>query len=1548
LVSRRLGSLRKCALLVFSFGVTAVAAMTLPSSAAAASCDAGVVDKTWEGDVSSSWFTAGNWGPSGAPTASSDVCIPAGTPNPPVIGTGAQANAASIESSQAIAVNAGTLRISGTGGQASVLHDDLDLAANTTLNNLSSLSIEGNLGWGPSSTITGAGTTTIAAAGTLTASGDDTFRYLTAQTLHIDGAATLSGHTAATYFDTYLQGGAEIEIGSGGSLDLQNDQFIYDLDFDPGNLIEVQAGGDLTRSAGTGTATIQAPVDNDSTSSVDVQTGTLKLGGGSGAETSTGQFSAATGATLEFGGGTHATSGASFAGDGTVLVSSGQLSTAGASTVAAQTTLELVGGTLDNTGTLTVNGNLDWGHISNISGAGTTVIAAAGTLTASGNDTYRYLTAQTLHIDGTATLSGHTAATYFDTYLQDGAEIEIGSGGSLDLRNDQIVYDLDFDPGNLVHVQAGGDLTRSAGTGTATIQAPVDNDSTSSVDVQTGTLKLASGSGSETSTGQFGAASGATLEFGGTHATSGASFAGAGTVLVSNGTVSTAGASTVAAPTTLELVSGTLANAGTLTVNGNLDWGHNSTIIGASGTTTIAAAGTLTASGDDTYRYLTAQTLHIDGAATLSGHTAASYFDTYLNGGAEIEIGSGGSLDLQNDQIVYDLDFDPGNLVHVQAGGDLTRSAGTGTADVRVPVDNDSTSSVDVQTGTLKLSGGSGAETSTGQFSAATGATLEFGGGTHATSGASFAGDGTVLVSAGQLSTAGASTVATPTTLELVSGTLANTGTATVNGTLEWGYGSTISGAGTTPIAAGGTVTNDGGDARYLDTQTFRINGTGTFAGDQDSPESGDDLWMANAATLEIGSGGSLDLQRAQDLVSFGGAMSDVQVLAGGTLSRSTGSGAARVLVDLDNDGTLTVDAGTLSVDETFGGGNFVNYNPTSDLLSGGAYVVRNGSTFQFTDADVNTNGAEITLDGPGSRFWDGSQDGLRNYNANNASGSLKLRNGRDFTRTGSFTNSGVVDLDDETTFTATNSYTQNPSGTFATDIAGTVAGASYGQLSTGAAANVDGTLNVDVSAYTPQQGDVFDVVVAGTARNGTFATVQGDGFDVNYLPDRVRLTPPSLTIANKTVTEGNSGSVDARFRVDLSSPSDGTVTVDYATADGTGASGAKAPGDYSSTTGTLSFAPGDTTEFVEVPVQGDLLDEVNERYSVTLSDPQLAEIEDGAATGTITDDDSPPAVSINDVARPEGTAHNFSVTLSAPSGRQVRVNYATANGTATAPGDYGSKSGTLVFAPGQTTRAVTVTSAEDALDEADETFTVGLSSPQNATVGDGSGTGTINDDDPTPSLTITDSSRPEGGAAPSFTVTLSAASGQQVRVDYATEDGSAGAPGDYTAKSGTLIYQPGQTTKTVTVSNVQDAIDEIDEVFRVRLSNPVKATIADTSGLGTIVDDDPMPTISINDVTRSEGANPMRFTISLSAASQKQVTVDYATADGSAAAPGDYASKSGTLTFQPGQTSKDVTVNSVEDAIDEPNETYTLDLSNPTNGGFGDNSGTGTINDDD
>jgi hypothetical protein len=248
----------------------------------------------------------------------------------------------------------------------------------------------------------------------------------------------------------------------------------------------------------------------------------------------------------------------------------------------------------------------------------------------------------------------------------------------------------------------------------------------------------------------------------------------------------------------------------------------------------------------------------------------------------------------------------------------------------------------------------------------------------------------------------------------------------------------------------------------------------------------------------------------------------------------------------------------------------------------------------------------------------------------------------------------------------------------------------------------------------------------------------------------------------------------------------------------------------------------------------------------VNLSNPTNVTILNGQGTVTIGDNDSTPSLSINNVSVTEGdtgaVTATVTVTLSAASGRTVTVNYATANGTATAGADYTSTSGTLTFLPGVTTQTVSVDVIGDVLNEANETFTVNLTSPVNAT-GTPNGTVTITENDPLPSITIDSPSIAEGNAGTktlTFNLALSAASGRTVTVLASTANGTASSLSDYVARSNiTVTFPAGLTAATFTVTINGDGTVEANETLLVNLTSPSNATIGVTPGTGTITNDD-------------------------------------------------------------------------------------------------------------
>ena len=491
-------------------------------------------------------------------------------------------------------------------------------------------------------------------------------------------------------------------------------------------------------------------------------------------------------------------------------------------------------------------------------------------------------------------------------------------------------------------------------------------------------------------------------------------------------------------------------------------------------------------------------------------------------------------------------------------------------------------------------------------------------------------------------------------------------------------------------------------------------------------------------------------------------------------------------------------------------------------------------------------------------------------------------------------------------------------------------------------------TVTVQVTGDTINEiNESFTVDLSGNT-NATIADGQGVGTIVDDDPQ------PGISITDATVQEGNSGTANASFTVSLDNMSGRTITVDWTTNDGTATVGS----DYVSGSGTLTFSPGQTTKTISVAVKGDTLDEYDETFSVDLSNPVHATIQDGQGIGTVTDDDATPALSINGVLQAEGdsgtTPAAFTVSLDNPSGKTVTVDWTSTNGTATAGSDFSAASGTVVFAPGQTSKTVSVSVSGDVTYENDETFTVDLSNPVNATIAGAQGIGTILNDDAPPSLSIGDVAQSEGDSGTTtmtFTVGKTGATALPATVDWATSDATAAAGSDYTAASASLTLAPGQVTATISVSVTGDVTFEPNETFDVNLSNPGGATISGGPGVGTIQNDDPLPSISVSDASQFEGDGGTKdatFNVTLSNPSYQSITADWTTNDGTASAGADYIADTGSVTFGPGETTKPVVVKVRGDALNEFDETFTVDLSNPVQATVADAQGAGRIIDDD
>jgi sugar lactone lactonase YvrE len=358
-------------------------------------------------------------------------------------------------------------------------------------------------------------------------------------------------------------------------------------------------------------------------------------------------------------------------------------------------------------------------------------------------------------------------------------------------------------------------------------------------------------------------------------------------------------------------------------------------------------------------------------------------------------------------------------------------------------------------------------------------------------------------------------------------------------------------------------------------------------------------------------------------------------------------------------------------------------------------------------------------------------------------------------------------------------------------------------------------------------------------------------------VPTGVQFSPTTFSVnegfSTVTITVNRSGDVSS------------STSVDYATSDGTAIAGS----DYTATSGTLAFTPGQLSKTFTVPIINDNLYEAgNETFNITLSNPTGGAVLSGPPTAvvTINDNDTPPIINLSGTFRStEGNSGTktfaLPVNLSNPSVQTVTVNYSTADGTAVAGSDYVATSGTLTFAPGVTSNFINVAVNGDTVVEPDETLLVKLSNPVNAQgfLPVTQVTVTIANDDTSLQVSAATFSTSESGNSISVNVTRSGDLSIPSSVSYATSDtagaqncnvisGSASSRCDYISALGTFNFSAGQASKTITVLIIDDAYAEGDETFTLNLSSPS----------GGLLGSPATATITITDNESANGANPI------------------------------------------------------------------------------------------
>lgn len=496
--------------------------------------------------------------------------------------------------------------------------------------------------------------------------------------------------------------------------------------------------------------------------------------------------------------------------------------------------------------------------------------------------------------------------------------------------------------------------------------------------------------------------------------------------------------------------------------------------------------------------------------------------------------------------------------------------------------------------------------------------------------------------------------------------------------------------------------------------------------------------------------------------------------------------------------------------------------------------------------------------------------------------------------------------------------------------------------------------------------GSVYTVSGTNTyARNGKYplkvdirgtATVMDNGGATLHLKSTTTVPTVSFSVDNSTVKDSSRSTM---LRVELSEVDALPVTVNYAVSGGTASSN-----DFRLSSGTLTFAPGQTVKFIPVTILNDRMSGPTETLEVSLS---AGNADLGAITThtvSITNTVPLPRVSFvrGALSGQEGaTPGLLKVMLSARSQFTVAVDYSVINGTALNGTDYNLAAGTLTFSPGESVKVIPIDVVDDALFEDNETIKVQLANPTQATLGViRTATYTILNTDAAPTVNF-NSARTfvDEGTSANLDVSLSAPAGKTVTVSYAVLGGTAKGGGvDYTLTNGTLTFMPGDPlTQSIPISVANDAGLDANETVKVGLTSVVGAVRgSNNTHIVSIVDPaapppgTPTTTVEFDAATltisRLEGTAAV-LKVVLSAPATATTTVDYLATGGTATGGVDYILNNGTLTFLPGQTAKTIPITLVADAIREGDQTIVVSLSDPSNAVLGSNtSATVTVTD--
>ncbi|MBS3029307.1 MAG: SBBP repeat-containing protein [Dolichospermum sp. DET50] len=1417
-----------------------------------------------------------------------------------------------------------------------------------TLTGAGALTIS-NLLWN-GGTLSGTGKKTV--SGKLNLSGD---QYLDGTTLETTGATFWTGNG-----QLYAANAATWNNTSTGTIDLQGDaDFVHWY----GAQSTFNNAGTLTKSNGTTTDESYISGIFNNTGTVQVKKGTLKLSGGG---TNTGSFSIDNGATLKLSSDYNFNAGNSVTGAGNFNIESGITTVDTTSTWLAP--VNLIGGTLTGAGALTISNLLNWNG-GTLSGTGKKTVS--GKLNLSGN---QYLDGTTLETTGAIVWTGNDTL-----YAANAATWNNTSTGTIDLQSDADFY---YWYGAQPTFNNAGTLTKSNGTTTDESYISGIFNNTGTVQVKKGTLRL---SGGGTNTGSFSIDNGATLKLSSDYNfNAGNSVTGAGKFNIESGITTVNTASTWLAP--VNLVGGNLTGAGALTVSNLLNWNGGT----LSGTGKKTVSGTLNLSGSQTLDGTTLETTGATvwtGNGTLSAINAATWNNT-----------STGTIDLQGDaDFYYWYDGQP----TFNNAGTLTKSNGTTTDNSYIDAIFNNTGTVQVNKGRLRFTGG---YTQTAGTTNISGGSLAFENSPLNLQGGTLNGTGTITGSVsnsggqinpgnnlGILNITGdySQTAAGTLNLELGSATSFDkfniTGAADLGGILKLnltsGYTPTIG----TKFAV---LTYSSATTKTFNTiQGIDISSSLAFA-----PTS-----TGNNLTLEVVDQvkdlGAINFYNPQSVTDFVGdtdlsdfyrfnvtTAGNVQVKLtnlttnadvwlvdglGRTIAKGTKTGTADELFN------WAVDTGTYYV-KVFrpAAGNNTNYT-LQVATSTASWPVQFGTTaddWSYNNISTDSSGSvyesgHTTGSFPGNTNQGGNDVYITKYNADGSQAWIKQfgTSANDYTG-GNVGNdsAGNVYTTGNTEGSFAGSILQGTSDAFITkyDTNGTQVwvkqfGTAAQDYASGMSVDSSGNSYISGQTWGTFAGNItqgaYDAFIAKYDTNGTQTWVKQFGTSADEFATGITLDS-SNNIYVTGYTKGSfAGSTNKGGNDAFVSKYDANGNLAWVKQLGTTGD------DYGSNLTTDSTG----NVYIAGVTYGALSGNTNKGNS----DGFLAKY---TATGTLawvkqlgtTGDDYIGTVKTDSA----GNIYVVGTTNSTFSGNTNQGEYdgflAKYNTSGTlvwikqfGTNSYDDCSGLNIdntgniYVSGQTNGSLPGKTNQGGYDNYIALFDTNgnqLSIPAIPAV-------------ITVAATDADAGETATGVTPNpgtFTLTRTNDLTKAITVNY-TLSGSATNGTDYSNLTGTVSFAAGASTAIVTVTPTDDNIFEVTETAVLTLTSGTGYILGTTSSATVnITDNDPQPTISINDVAVIEGnsgTTNATFTVTLSNPSSQPITVNYATADGTATiADLDYNAANATISFAPGEISKTVTIAVVGDTKSENPEAFTVNLSNVTNATITKATGVGTITNDD